>query len=876
MAFGSHGPNGFDKLGQMSPAAACLALCLAVLVVLPGCGGCSCRKSPPKSAAELEKERAERLARLREEEKKKPDVEFGDFVSLPHEPRSGGEEKTAAACFYKPGHWTSAVLSAKANNFDIKGSLETAAVWGGGRRSGLTGVPYSISGSRSAPLPKGQPKSFRCVLFVPVGEANGISVGGANAMVVNRLASRRGGRATYEKSDAIRRMPSYQYNFLVLARYPENYSYVKGLDSVKRPSELDFEDLTQGDTYYRVQLMKAQRRAALPSYGLFWTSTAYVLWDDANPDALTLDQQVAMLDWLHWGGQLIISGPDSLDALRDSFLAEYLPAESVRSRTVGKDELAALSEAWTIAVRKQPGLPLTAVRPWSGIELKKHPAAKFVAGTGNLLAERNVGRGRIVVSAFGLSNPDLLAWPSFDGFFNVCLLRRPCRVFTRMPNSPELYVTWAGPGGESNRSHQLDSRMTCKLRYFSRDTGYKHSVTTGGYGGVFSGGYETPEVISESVGSWSDFNSVATSSRHALQRAAQIEIPEASFVAWVVSGYLLVLVPMNWLVFRLIGRVEWAWVAAPMVAIACTAIVIRMAQLDIGFARSRMEVATLELHADYPRAHVARYTVMYSSLTTKYRIGSEDPGAQMQPFPTVDKPETFRLQVGERLTNLRYVFGKDAWLEGLRIASNSTGYAHAEQMVDTGGTILLRNTAGQAVQVINRTNLTVEDAGVVRMTESGELEAAWIGRLEPEATARPVFRATSKKEAKDEIWPDRRNQSELTATEAPPGKLNIRELVRLAEDCRELRPGDVRLVGWTEENIPGMEVKPAAPQSRTATVVIAHLAFGAPEEPGRDFNTRYDYTVMPRSMRPETDGRVGGSGDRPQEQPETTIDKSTE
>jgi hypothetical protein len=848
MAFGSHGPDGFDKQGQLSPMlAACLALCLTVLVVLPGCGGCSCRKSPPKSAAQLEKERKDRLARLREEEKKKkPNVEFGDFVSLPYEPRSGGEERQATACFYKPGHWTSTVLSAKANHFDIKGSLETAAVSGGGRNTGLTGVPYSMSSSRSAPLPKGQPKSFRCVLFAPVGKAN--------AMVVNRLASRKGTRGTYEKRDAIQRMPPYQYNFVVLARYPENYSYVKGLDSVKRPSELDFEDLTQGDTYYRVQLLKAQRRAALPSYGLFWTSTACVLWDDANPDALTLDQQVAMLDWLHWGGQLIISGPESLDALRDSFLAEYLPAESVRSRDVSKAELAQLNEAWTIAVRKQPRLPLTAVRPWSAVELKKHPAARFVAGTGNLLVERNVGRGRIVVSAFGLSNPDLLAWPSFDGFFNACLLRRPCRVFDKMPDSPELYVTWAEPGGKPNLSRQFDSRMTSKLRYFSRDTGYKHSVTAGSDGGIFPGGYETPEVISGGVGSWSDFNSVATSSRHALQRAAQIEIPEASFVAWVVSGYLLVLVPMNWLVFRLIGRVEWAWVAAPVVAIACTAIVIRLAQLDIGFARSRTEVATLELHADYPRAHVARYTVMYSSLTTKYRIGSEDPGAQIQPFPTVDKPEHFSLQMGERLTNLRYLFGKDAWLEGLRIASNSTGYAHTEQMVDTGGTILLKNTAGLAVQVINRTNLTVEDAGVVRMTESGELEAAWIGRLEPEATARPVFRPASTKEVKDGIWPDRRDQSELTASGAPPGELNIRELVELAEDCRELRPGDVRLVGWTEEKIPGMEVKPAAPQSRTATVVIAHLAFGPGEGPKRDFNTRYDYTTLPRSMRPETAG----------------------
>ena len=30
--------------------------------------------------------------------------------------------------------------------------------------------------------------------------------------------------------------------------------------------------------------------------------------------------------------------------------------------------------------------------------------------------------------------------------------------------------------------------------------------------------------------------------------------------------YLLVLVPLNWLVFWLIGKVEWAWIAAPLIA----------------------------------------------------------------------------------------------------------------------------------------------------------------------------------------------------------------------------------------------------------------------------------------------------------------------
>ena len=54
----------------------------------------------------------------------------------------------------------------------------------------------------------------------------------------------------------------------------------------------------------------------------------------------------------------------------------------------------------------------------------------------------------------------------------------------------------------------------------------------------------------------------------------------------VLIGYLFVLVPLNWLLFRVLGRVELAWAAAPVIAVVCTGLVVWLAQLDIGFARS--------------------------------------------------------------------------------------------------------------------------------------------------------------------------------------------------------------------------------------------------------------------------------------------------
>ncbi len=117
--------------------------------------------------------------------------------------------------------------------------------------------------------------------------------------------------------------------------------------------------------------------------------------------------------------------------------------------------------------------------------------------------------------------------------------------------------------------------------------------------------------------------------------AAGIRVPQRSFIIWVVVGYLCVLVPANWIVFRLLGRVEWAWIAAPLIAIGCTVVVIQQAQLNIGFARSRNEIAVIEMQAGYSRVHVARYTVLYTSLATRYEFRLADPGGQILPSSRV-------------------------------------------------------------------------------------------------------------------------------------------------------------------------------------------------------------------------------------------------
>ena len=139
----------------------------------------------------------------------------------------------------------------------------------------------------------------------------------------------------------------------------------------------------------------------------------------------------------------------------------------------------------------------------------------------------------------------------------------------------------------------------------------------------------------------------------ALKNASGISVPQRSFIVWVVVGYLCLLVPVNWIVFRLLGRVEWAWIAAPLIAIACTVVVIDLAQLNIGFARSRNEIAVVEMQSGYPRVHVARYTALYTSLATRYEFRlDDDPAGQILPFPGGDAPREFATwRVGRATAN---------------------------------------------------------------------------------------------------------------------------------------------------------------------------------------------------------------------------------
>jgi hypothetical protein len=463
-----------------------------------------------------------------------------------------------------------------------------------------------------------------------------------------------------------------------------------------------------------------------------------------------------------------------------------------------------------------------------------------------------VGRGRIVVSAMQLSERDLINWRSgFGSLFNACLLRRPPREY-RTGFFGDVTLAWADNALATRR---LDARLTTNLRYFARDLGVDTAYHLEevrdefNQGGLQFNQFGQQEVIREyrppelagGIGAWNDFNSTAKAAREALREAAGVEVPGAPFVVLCLAAYLVALVPLNWLVFHTMGRVEWAWIAAPLIAVAGTFVVVHQAQLDIGFVRAQTEIGLLEQQPEHPRAHLSRYTALYTSLSTTYDLAFANMTTLAAPFPA---DENFSMLRGQGLQDVDYRRYDDVQLAGMPISSNSTGMVHSEQMMTLDGPIRLgRSAARGGEQIENLTKLTLDSVCVVRRplpedraASGNTLYGKWIGTISA-GQSMPISLLPI--EAEDKTAPfaaERRTEQQARGGE----RLNIEPMFRLALDPQYMEPGETRLVARIDEILPGEDIRPSASQVKGATLVVVHLTYAAPPPPRPDKNTRKD------------------------------------
>ncbi len=827
--------NNRSKWTTSAIATAALLVLLLSIVAIGTLRGCFFAQPQPAAKAEEKK---------KEEAKKqeKPPIAIQSPVVLPSEPKTPRPP-------VKPGHWSTASQEITANLNDFVGDSRLAVVNAQSRPFPVASTPFYLRSSRPILLSKGRPKSTQTTFFAPPSDQE--------TRLALELEDRTLGSGPPQTYTRLVSMPSYQYHFVVLAKSPSRYAYIKTLDSVKAPfnGESD-EDITEAALHYHVVELGADQLNLLPDNPLTWTSIAYVLWDQIDPgEPFPAEQKIALVDWLHWGGQIIISGPDSLDLLKGSFLDPYLPATNegaVQYDSTNKD-LSTFSDNWMINTKAVQGEPLQMTAPWSGIQLNLRPGATEIPNTAGLFAERQVGRGRIVVSAIQLSERDFINWRSgFESFFNAGLLRRQPRTY--LPGHfGGANLTWADAG---LRERRLDAALNTNLFFLARDLGiatsYSHepqvnlntsrqppapaSIPNQPSNRLLlphaSPSYRPPENPG-GLGAWNDYSATAGAARQSLREAAGVEVPDARFVVTCLAAYLVALVPLNWLVFRTIGRVEWAWIAAPLIAIAGTWIIVQRAQLDIGFVRSQTEIGVLEMQPDHSRAHLSRYTALYSSLSTTYDFESSNRTTLIAPFPADVAASSFQLLSGQGLTPVNFRRYDTVQLNGLPVSSNSTGMVHSEQMLSLDGPIQITQPTGKGEQIENRSNMVLRSVCIVERV-GAELEGKWIGKLLPGQSV-PLIKV--------HLPADQRPFVDDRAKEAQAAKgeqLNLEPMFRLALDPKNVEDGEIRLVGRFDEVLPGETISPTASQVRGATLVVVHLRYAPLPPPKKDTNTRQE------------------------------------
>ena len=821
----------------------------------------------------------------------------------------------------KVGHWLETSTPAIAHNFDQKGQINSLPMRGA-VPDRVPGTDFEIATARSFSLVKGQWKYLPSTVYLP-RRAQAQSA----TLDVTLSTSNDALPLHTVPLTSTPKMAGFQYHMILLSNRPQQIRYLQFTDSV----QIKQSDLASVDSppLYHVIFNKPGQPLPLPRNVLNWTTTAYLVWDDLDPDDLDPDQQQALVDWLHFGGQLILSGPDCLSKLEASFLADYLPAQSDGKTEIDAVAFDPLNKNWSVPNRSNPAekrsFVVTDSKPVIGIEFKPHVAASYVTGTGSLAIERMIGRGRVVATAFSLTSPTVKSWGSFQSFFSGALLRKPHRRFGKInegiafdwaTDSSTMYDPLIGstvrlisrdlasggtpldPMGETDlrQSQQGINTEELPLKLSSKTELKRNADDTRYYGGfkadIYSG-----------VGGWSDSSAIAQSARDGLKSAAGITPPSADLILKMLGVYLLVLVPLNWLVFRTLAKVEWAWAAVPVIAIAGAITVVKVASLDIGFARSNTQVSLLEIHGDYHRGHLCQYSALYTSLSTNYAIELDNATGIALPLSLnrASRPNVTpqRLWLQQSLTNRT---------ENFQIQSNSTALLHAEWMQDVGGALRVNFESSEPdfenLKIQNTTSIDLALSGVIARDKNGNYFGRWIGDFDageavnvsmipkekfdlPQLWAGDAglistlaspqqllsrFDITSDNRilmAQIEDWPllesylpEMKAQSvngTTTGTDEPSisrqqfltiigqAKLNetkslIGNVLSAVLDNLELGKGEIRLLGICEKQIGNTQFDPESTQSTGQTLVVAHLRQPDLPPAQRDLNSILDFT----------------------------------
>ncbi|WP_236620912.1 hypothetical protein [Rhodopirellula sallentina] len=859
---------------------------LVLLPLIVGCDGCRFNQGSEEDAEQLKQ--------------KLPDITSRPPQAYPmSRPDAGNNNQINGAV--KPGHWISAEFTIRSNGEDRRGVVQSRAKVNRSRISlddeiaaGLAEaeIPESIIVRRPAVLPKGQRRRLDTRLLVPTnGSRTFESVQFTGELISNDTAGRYG-----LQESRFAALQAQTYFFVILTDRPERFTRLQ-TSNWATPFRSEQEFAIKGDNY-RIVIPPTQGVIPIAETALDWTSTAVLLWDDVPVNALTMGQRTAVLDWLHFGGTLIVNGPAGADSLADRAFRELMPIASDGVEELDTDAAKTFLRSHNVDTDLSVAYATSAVEQNQGqvaVSGEKRPDAMEV-GEGGLLAEKRAGRGRVVQCRVDLMSEWLTSWQSYDSFFNSAVLARPPRVFslsepTAFMNSissttdsqpddaegsanptedaldelatlPPVRQTFVGVESEA-----VSPSINTSVRFFSRDSRMPgrvvdniaadtpaadkadpdteepqdavadHPAAPDDQPGEITDGSNTtvdtnaiaslaPWISADvwahpvtGLGGWKNDSPMVAWGREQLQQEIGLSIPDSALVFRSLLIYLLVLIPINYVVFRLLGRLEWAWLAVVPLAILGALWVARAAQLDVGFARSRNELAMLELPKDYSRGHLTRVIGLYNSLASRYRVdfATADAAIEVVRLRGSDKDNEANL-FGQTDPEMQFGFENGPSLNNISVGSNSYGVLHTEQIIDIDGPIGIQDVAPENQSDIendgsidrkyltNDSSLELLDVIVVQRDAEGTIRLASLGTLS--SGSRQQIRLNP--------------ASNLVIPDGLP--MGLTEWIQRLLSPGIIPPNSARLIARVETPLGELSITPDCKQVRSQTLVFAHLA----------------------------------------------------
>jgi hypothetical protein len=744
--------------------------------------------------------------------------------------------------FVKANHWATISLELRANTEDYEGFLQSMPVR-------LQGMAHELVFRRESRLLKEQRARLALQMVMPeVPKEWRIDMAHPDAL-----------RPDSSWQASLSTLPPHQMLVVILSKEGTNQFANWSRLTATIPGSTDRSATPDIDKerYYRLVLPIEPDHPQLSAHPLTWTTISHVIWDEQAPDVLSVSQQEALVDWLHWGGQLILTGGagQSFSLFRESFLGPYLPADATgETISLAEADLKPLADSYPPPSRpsnpddQAEPVPLTRAetverhgklyqpaepihpgpnRPVMLSALAPRPGAATIplgeASPHVMAVERRVGRGRVTMLTINPNDPALQAWPGLDTLVRRVILRRP----------EEPVISAGGTDGYRvyrPKRGRLRSWDLSWYRITSRDAGSIGenpdvvAAASRAPGSSQQGQTGTPSsginaaLDAQSTSDWRDDTRIPRLARDLLEQASGISIPSSRFVLQIILAYLLAVVPLNWLICRVgFRRREWAWFLVPLIAIGFAVSVERVAARDLGYETASDEIDLLEMQSAYPRAHLTRLGSLYTAGRSQFSITyPNDPTALALPL---DSGRSIR---GEEVSVSAFQSYPVPGLLGLAVQPRSLSLFRAEEMLSLAGSIRLEGDTGKG-RIVNDSELELRDAILIDVGRDDDHHERYLGTIKPGGEL----------EIGEDDLPI---PARFDAGPGPDATPFLREL-RTTWEAREENQGEIRLVAWVPGSIGGQAIEPAVDRRRGFTAVLVHLRQGnAPGPDGPRYN----------------------------------------